>query len=62
MDFALIGGLIFSMAMLASPIITLIARHYGIHVPMLTGILLQTASFIAASFATLIWHLYLTQR
>ncbi|KFY93537.1 hypothetical protein V500_03674 [Pseudogymnoascus sp. VKM F-4518 (FW-2643)] len=60
-DFALIGGLNFSMAMLVSPIVTVITRRCGIHVPMLMGITFQTAGFIAASFATLIWHLYLTQ-
>lgn len=49
------------MAMLVSPIVTVITRRYGIHVPMLMGITFQTAGFVAASFATLIWHLYLTQ-
>jgi MFS family permease len=49
------------MAMLVSPIVTVIARRYGIHIPMLMGITFQTAGFIAASFSTLIWHLYLTQ-
>jgi MFS family permease len=49
------------MAMLVSPIVTVITRRYGIHAPMLMGITFQTAGFIAASFATLIWHLYLTQ-
>lgn len=61
MDFAFIGGLNFSMAMLVSPIVTVIARRYGIHIPMFIGITLQTAGFITASFATLIWHLYLSQ-
>lgn len=60
-DFAFIGSLNFSMAMLMSPIVTIIARRYGIHIPMLLGIAFQTGGFIAASFATLIWHLYLTQ-
>ncbi|KIM95733.1 hypothetical protein OIDMADRAFT_133464 [Oidiodendron maius Zn] len=60
-DFAFIGGLNFSMAMLVSPIVTVTTRRYGIHVPMLMGIMFQTAGFVAASFATLIWHLYLTQ-
>lgn len=60
-DFAFIGGLNFALAMLASPVVTIMARQYGIHVPMSIGILLQTAGFITASFATQIWHLYLTQ-
>jgi MFS family permease len=61
MDFAFIGGLNFSMAMLVAPIVTALARQYGIHVPMLVGITLQTAGFITASFARRTWHLYLTQ-
>ncbi|KAF8859770.1 MFS general substrate transporter [Acephala macrosclerotiorum] len=60
-DFAFIGGLNFAMAMLASPIVTILARQYGIHVPMSIGIFFQTAGFIIASFAAQIWHLYLTQ-
>jgi hypothetical protein len=52
-DFAFIGGLNFSMAMLVSPIVTVIARRYGIHTPMFIGITLQTAGFVTASFATL---------
>jgi MFS family permease len=61
MDFAFIGGLNFSIAMLVSPIVTLLTRRCGIHLPMLIGISLQTTGFITASFATRIWHLYLTQ-
>lgn len=49
------------MAMLVSPIVTVMTRRYGIHIPMLTGIAFQTGGFVAASFSTLIWHLYLTQ-
>jgi hypothetical protein len=48
------------MAMLVAPIVTALVRQYGIHVPMLVGITLQTAGFIAASFARRTWHLYLT--
>jgi MFS family permease len=60
-DFAFIGSLNFTMSMLASPVVTVMAREYGIRVPMSIGILFQTAGFVAASFATKIWHLYLTQ-
>jgi MFS family permease len=63
MDFAFIGGLNFSVAMLASPAVTVLVRRNptGIHLPMLMGVVFQTAGFITASFATHIWHLYLTQ-
>ena len=60
-DFAFIGGLNFGMAMLVSPLVTVIARKYGIHLPMSIGITFQTGGFIAASFASQKWHLYLTQ-
>ncbi|PVH70992.1 MFS general substrate transporter [Cadophora sp. DSE1049] len=61
-DFAFIGGLNFSVAMLASPAVTsqnlavtvLVRRNpFGIHLPMLIGVGLQTAGFIIVSFATL---------
>jgi nitrate/nitrite transporter NarK len=63
MDFAFIGGLNFSVAMLASPAVTVLVRRnpYVIQLPMLIGVCLQTTRFITASFATRIWHLYLTQ-
>ena len=62
-DFAFIGGLNFSVAMLASLAVTVLVRRnpFGIHLPMLIGVGLQTDGFITASFATRIWHLYLTQ-
>jgi nitrate/nitrite transporter NarK len=60
-DFALIGGLNFSMAMLPAALVTILVRKFGIHVPMCMGILFQSTGFISASFATRIWHLYLTQ-
>jgi MFS family permease len=62
-DFAFIGGLNFSVAMLASPAVTVLVRRnpYGVRLPMLIGVCLQTTGFITASFATRIWHLYLTQ-
>ena len=60
-DFALIGGLNFSMAMIISPLATFLTRTYGVHVPMALGIFSQTSGFIAASFASQIWQLYLTK-
>lgn len=62
-DFAFIGGLNFSVAMLVSPLVTALVRQspFGIHLPMLIGVCSQTIGFILASFATRIWQLYLTQ-
>lgn len=61
LDFAYIGGLNFGVSMLAASPVTYLIRHTGTHLPMALGVVIQTSGFIAASFATSIWHLYLTQ-
>ncbi|KAL8838822.1 MAG: hypothetical protein Q9170_001977 [Blastenia crenularia] len=60
-DYAIVGGLNFSIAMLIAPIVTIIARVYGPHIPMLMGVVFQAGGFICASFAYRIWHVYLCQ-
>ncbi|KAK9243276.1 major facilitator superfamily domain-containing protein [Lipomyces tetrasporus] len=60
-DFALIGGFNFSMAMLAAPLVTFLTRKFGIRFTMTIGVILLSGGFIAASFANRVWHLYLTQ-
>ena len=47
--------------MLISPLCTICTREFGRPYVMSAGVLLMAAGFIAASFATQIWHLYLTQ-
>ena len=47
--------------MLLAPIITIFARQYNTRATMILGSLLLTSGFISASFATKIWHLYLSQ-
>ncbi len=49
------------MAMLAAPLVTILARLYGTKVPMFIGVILLTVGFISASFATQTWQLYLSQ-
>ncbi|KAJ5597463.1 major facilitator superfamily domain-containing protein [Penicillium hordei] len=61
MDFALIGGLNFSMAMLVAPAVTIIARKYGTQLPMLLGLGLLASGYVSASFSQRIWQLYLSQ-
>jgi MFS family permease len=61
MDYAFIGGLIFGCAMLFSPLWTILTRDIGRRWVMSGGCLLMSAGFIAASFATSPWHLYLSQ-
>ena len=60
-SYAFIGGLNFSIAMLLAPLITIFARQYNTRATMILGSLLLTSGFISASFATKIWHLYLSQ-
>jgi len=47
--------------MLVAPIVTVLTRHFGIHAMMCIGVALQCGGYIAASFATRIWQLHLTQ-
>lgn len=61
LDYAFIGGLIFGCAMLFSPLWTVLTRDLGRRPVMAFGSLLMSAGFIAASFATRPWHLYLSQ-
>jgi MFS family permease len=60
-DYAFIGGFNFSIAMLVAPLVTVLTRKFGMHVVMLTGALFQCGGFIAASFATQVWHLHISQ-
>lgn len=61
LHYAFIGGLSISQALMISPVATMITRLYGTRSTLLVGVVLETASFIAASFATNIWHLFLSQ-
>lgn len=60
-DFALIGGFNFSMAMLSAPVVTIIARKYGTKLPMLLGLGFLATGYISASFAKEVWQLYIAQ-
>ncbi|KAK9238784.1 major facilitator superfamily domain-containing protein [Lipomyces kononenkoae] len=60
-DFAFVGGFNFSMAMLVAPFVTILAREYGIRFCMIAGAIMESGGFVAASFSSRIWQLYLTQ-
>jgi MFS family permease len=47
--------------MLVAPLATLSTRYFGTRVTLLTGVFFETLSLIAASFASQIWHLFLSQ-
>ena len=61
LDYAFIGGLNFSIAMLVAPVVTIVARRLGTQPPMVIGAALLAAGYISASFARHIWELYLSQ-
>jgi len=61
LHYAFIGGLSISQALIVSPIATLTTRVFNTRTTLLIGVALETVSFIGASFASKIWHLFLTQ-
>ncbi|KAM0289591.1 hypothetical protein ACHAO9_005873, partial [Fusarium lateritium] len=61
MEYGLVGGLNFSCAMLLAPLVTYLASRFRLQVVMLSGCFLQGIGYVAASFASRTWHLYLTQ-
>jgi MFS family permease len=61
LHYAFIGGLSISQALIVSPLATLSIRIFSTRTTLLIGVALETASFIGASFASQIWHLFLTQ-
>lgn len=61
LEYAFIGSLSISCALLISPLATILVREIGTKPTLLLGIVLESASLICASFAYKIWHLFLTQ-
>ena len=61
LDYALVGGLNFGAAMLSAPYVTVACREWGVRTPMYAGTFFLGGGFIASSFATRTWHLYLSQ-
>lgn len=61
LEYAFVGSLSISCAMLISPLATLTTRYYGTRTTLFIGIFFETASLIGASFATQIWQLFLSQ-
>ncbi|KAJ5965866.1 major facilitator superfamily transporter [Penicillium waksmanii] len=61
LQYAFVGALSLTFLFLASPIATYSTRKLGIRPTMIIGVIFETASLVAASFATKIWHLFLTQ-
>jgi MFS family permease len=61
LDYAFVGGLSISLALFISPLATVVVSKHGTKPALAIGILLQTAGLLGASFASQIWHLFLSQ-
>jgi len=61
LDYAFVGSLSISCAMLISPLATYCVRVLGTRTTLFIGVAFETASLIGASFARVIWQLYLSQ-
>ncbi|KAF1991956.1 major facilitator superfamily protein [Aulographum hederae CBS 113979] len=61
LDYGFIGGFNFAFAMLVAPLATYLTRKFGKRNILFGGSILQCGGYVAASFATRIWHLYLSQ-
>ncbi|KAG9258222.1 putative monocarboxylate transporter [Emericellopsis atlantica] len=61
LQYAFVGSLSISCALLTSPVATIGVRTMGTKPTMMLGVVLEAASLICASFASEIWHLFLTQ-
>lgn len=61
LQYALIGGLSISQALLVSTLVAKANEKLGIRFSLVLGTLLVSASLLAASYATKVWHLFLSQ-
>ncbi|KAL6717983.1 hypothetical protein ACLMJK_004068 [Lecanora helva] len=61
LEFAFIGGLSISQALMISPLATYITRVYGTRTTLLLGVSLETLALIGASFTHQVWQLFLSQ-
>lgn len=61
MDFAFVGGLSISQALIISPLATNVTRLYGTRTTLLVGVSLEVIALIGASFTKQVWQLFLSQ-
>lgn len=61
LEYAFVGSLSISCAMLISPVATTCTRFLGSHTTLFIGVFFETASLIGASFVNEIWQLFLSQ-
>lgn len=61
MDYAIIGSMVVCFAQALAPFSTILYKIFGHYYVFIIGIILQTVGYILSSFATKVWHLYITQ-
>ena len=61
LEYAFIGGLSISPALVISPLATICTRKYGTRATLFVGVVLETAGLLGAAFTNAIWQLFLTQ-
>ncbi|OAL36349.1 hypothetical protein AYO20_04245 [Fonsecaea nubica] len=61
LEYALIGGLSISQSLLSAPVVNISTRRLGIKATLLIGTVFLFVALLGASYATEIWHLFLTQ-
>ncbi|KAE8155021.1 MFS general substrate transporter [Aspergillus avenaceus] len=61
LDYALIGGLSISASLIIGPLVSKTYKSIGTSITLLLGTVILFASLFSASYATEIWHLYLSQ-
>ena len=61
LDYGFVGGFNFAFAMILAPLATYLARRFGKQPVLFAGSIIQCSGYVAASFATKISHLYLSQ-
>ncbi|KIX99828.1 uncharacterized protein Z520_04464 [Fonsecaea multimorphosa CBS 102226] len=61
LEYALIGGLSISQSLLSAPVVNISTRRIGTKATLLIGTVLLFVALFGASYATEIWHLFLTQ-
>lgn len=60
-DFAFVGGLQFGIGLMLSPFVTFLNQRFPYKMIIASGAIVIAVAYIAASFATRKWHLYVTQ-
>lgn len=61
LEYAFVGGLSMSCALLVAPLATTVMARMGTRTTRNIGAVMQFVSLITASFATKVWHLFLSQ-